>query len=83
MQIMLVLGVVQLVMALVRSGMLGYLEVKDAFKKYETLEATPANIEALRQELLTKAAIGDAVDDPRIRALLIADGIDPEILRIG
>ena len=34
------------------------------------------------QQLLDKAQIQQAVDDPRIRAILTADGVDPELLRI-
>ena len=83
MEIVAILGIVQLVMALVKSGLIGYLEVKGAFEKYKDLEATPENIEALRNELLDAAHVGDAVDDPRIRKILLADGIDPEVLRIN
>lgn len=83
MEIMVILSIVSAVMAIVRSGALTYVEVSAKLKEYENLPATPENIEKLRQELLTEAKMTAAVDDPRIRAILIADGIDPETLRIA
>jgi len=68
--------------ALVKMGLLSFVEVKAVLDKYQALEATPANIEAARQELLTAAHIPQAVDDPAIRAELQKLGIDPETLRI-
>ncbi len=55
---------------------------KQVTDKYGALPATAENIEAMRLELLDKAQIQQAVDDPRIREILTADGIDPESLRI-
>lgn len=83
MEIIAIVSLVSAIMALVRTGILSYVEVREVLKKYETLPATPENIEALRLELLASAEMTQAVDDPRIRAILEADGIDPESLRIA
>lgn len=83
MEIIAIVSLVSAIMALVRTGILSYVEVREVLKKYETLPATPENIEALRLELLASAEMTHAVDDPRIRAILEADGIDPEVLRIA
>jgi hypothetical protein len=83
MEIMAILSLVSAIMALVRTGATTYIEIRAQMEKYETLPATPENIEALRQELLSSAKMTSALDDPRIRALLEADGIDPETLRIS
>lgn len=82
MPILAILTIVQAVFALAKTGILGYLEVKSVIEKYQDKEATVENIEALRLELLSAAQVSHAVDDPRIRELLAADGIDPETLRI-
>ena len=82
MEIVAIVSLISAIMALTRTGILSYIEVREVIKKYEALNATPENIEALRQELLSKAQVSQAVDDPTIRAILEADGIDPETLRI-
>ena len=82
MEIIAILSIVSAVMALVKTGLLSYVEIKAVLDKYQNLPATPENIEAMRLDLLTQAQVPQAVDDPRIRAILIADGIDPESLRI-
>jgi hypothetical protein len=82
MEIMAILSIVSVVMAIVRSGAMTYIEVTGMMKKYEALPATLENIETMRQELLTAAKMTSALDDPRVRALLEADGIDPDSLRI-
>ncbi len=80
--IMTIIGIVAGAMSLVRQGLLTAAEFKQVTDKYGALPATAENIEAMRLELLDKAQIQQAVDDPRIRAILAADGIDPESLRI-
>jgi len=68
---------------IIREGVLTYVQVQGILQKYASLEPTPANIELARVELLNAAKLTHAVDDPRIRAMLEAEGIDPETLRIG
>lgn len=83
MEIVAIISIVSAVLALIRTGAATYVEIQGVLKKYEALPATAANIEALRQELLDNAVLADAVDDPRIREMLVADGIDPESLRLA
>lgn len=80
--IALLIGVIAAAISLVKTGLLSYVEIKATLDKYAALPATPENIEAMRLELLSKAHVTEAVDDPRIREILTADGIDPESLRI-
>lgn len=73
---------VTLGIGLVKAGLLSYIEVKGTLAKYASLEATPANVEQARLDLLAAAKLPQAVDDPAIRKLLVDIGIDPESLRI-
>jgi len=83
MSLIAIMELVTLGIGLVKTGLLSYLEVKGVLAKYQDKAATPENVEAARQELLAAAKIPQAVDDPKIRALLEEIGVDPETLRIG
>ena len=75
------LGIVQLILAIlaaIKTGAMTILELKALFKKYKDLEATPENIEKMRQEILDSARRKLPKDDPAVRAQLRKDGFDPE-----
>ena len=76
-----ILAIAQLVFAVlaaVKTGTMTVLEIRAMFKKYQTLQATPENIEKLRNEILDAAKRKLPKDDPAIRAQLEADGFNPE-----
>jgi len=77
-----ILMLVNLAVTLVRSGLLALADLQTLIVKYRDLPATPENQENFRQELLAKSKRPHPVDDPEIRADLLALGIDPESLRL-
>ena len=73
-----ILQIVMALLALVKTGTMTILEIRAMFKKYEALEATPENIEKLRNEILDSARRKLPKDNPAVRAQLIADGFNPD-----
>ena len=73
-----ILQIVMALLALVKTGTMTILEIRAMFKKYEALEATPENIEKLRNEILDAARRKLPKDDPAVRAQLIRDGFNPD-----
>ena len=78
MGILVIAQLVFAVLAALKTGALTVLEIRAMFKKYEALQATPENIEKLRNEILDAAKRKLPKDDPAVRAQLIADGFNPE-----
>ena len=73
-----ILQIVMALLALVKTGTMTILEIRAMFKKYEALEATPENIEKLRNEILDSARRKLPKDNAAVRAQLIADGFNPD-----
>ena len=78
MPILLIFQLVMAVLGALKTGAMTVLEIKAMFKKYEGKQATPENIETLRNEILDAAKRKLPKDNPAVRAQLIADGFNPE-----
>jgi len=65
----------------VNKGLLSAAKVKEIFTKYPE-NPTPEDIEAVRLEILSEAFRGLARNDPRVKEILAAEGIDPDAIGI-
>lgn len=81
---MLLVGkLVGVVVTIIKAGRLAKAQMDEIFAKYKDEPVTKEMIEKVRLELLDKAQISHAVDDPFIRSEIEKMGINPDELKIG